>query len=70
MALQAICVDGDADQRLDQGGAAADEPAEAVAGEQVLPGLVEPSLAEAEHGPRGQGGGELAALLHAGQQAR
>ena len=61
--------DGDADERLDQRGAVRAEPAEAVAGEQILPGVVELPLVDAEHGAGGEGRGQFAALLHAGQEA-
>ena len=48
-------VDGDADQALDEGAAAGDEPAKAVAGEQVLPGVIELPPRDPQHGAGRQG---------------
>src|SRR5262249_4411484 len=56
------------DQVLDQGTTAGDEPAQPVTGEQVLPGVLVAPFAEVKHRAGGQGAGELAALLHAGQE--
>ena len=59
----------DPDQGLDHRPAAADEPAEALAGHQVLPGAVEVPLGRPGHRPARQGEDDSAALLNVRQQA-